>query len=212
VLLCAPVARIDQSTCDQIRPGMTLDEAEAIIGAIPGWYDRIWGIQTNSPGYKGYKPYWVGSQGEIILELDQQNCIAEANFYPGQVIDRSVPNLVWERLTRNAFGTGRTDLVVEASKGFLLGLIMSYSLVMVALLWRLQGLIVWAYGLCLVGAILSLAALIVAAGVAFGGIGHGPYFLLGASSSGLITFVLGGVLSGKRKQTEPAIAAGRPSE
>jgi len=46
VLLCVPVARIDQTACDQIRPGMTVADAEEIIGGKPGWYDGVWGIQT----------------------------------------------------------------------------------------------------------------------------------------------------------------------
>ena len=30
-MLCVPVAHIDQSACDEIQPGMTVDDAEAII-------------------------------------------------------------------------------------------------------------------------------------------------------------------------------------
>jgi hypothetical protein len=202
VLLCIPVAHIDQSTCDQIRPGMTVGEAEAIIGASPGWYDGVWGIRTNSPGYKGYKPHWVGNQGEIILDLDEQDRVARAQFYPGHVLHQSISTLVGERLTRSAFGTGRTDLVIEVSKGALLGLLMAGSLVLVALLWRGQGLAVCAYGLCVLGAILSLGVLILTIGIVSGTASKLAYFLLGGGSSGLVSFAVGVVLTRRPRRTD----------
>jgi hypothetical protein len=203
VLFCVPVARIDQATCDLIRPGMTVGEAEAIIGGISGWYDGVTGIDDDSPGEKGYKPHWIGSKGSIILkledELDHQGRVAEAKFYPGKVLSRSVSMLVWERLTRNAFGTGRTDLVIEVGNGFFLGLVVTCPLVVVALLLFHQGAVGWAYGFCVLGAVLSLALLILAVGVISTTVVEDGFSLLGASSSGLIGFSVGCIFTGRRK-------------
>jgi hypothetical protein len=209
VLLCVPVARIDQSATNHIRPGMTVGEAEALIGGAPGWYDGVWGIQTDAPAYKEYKPFWVGSQGEIILERDEQGRVAEAKFYPGQVLNRSVSKLVWERLTRSAFGTGRTDLVIEACNGIVVGLLVTCPLVAAAVLWRRQGGVGGPHSLCLLGSIVSLALLGMAIGLGSGTYGHVPFFLLGASATGSVSFAVGSIVTGKRKRAEPGPAPDR---
>ena len=118
LLLDLPVVQIDQSASKQIRRGMTVSDAEAIIGGAPGWYDGVSGIRTDAPAdKKEYRPTWVGSEGQIIVELDEQGRVAGARFYPALELNRSDSRFVWERLTRNAFGTGRTDLVIEACTG-----------------------------------------------------------------------------------------------
>ena len=203
VLLCVPVARINQSAAEEIRPGMTVGEAEAIIGGLPGWYDGVWGIRTDAPAYKGDKPFWAGNQGEITLELGAQGRVAEANFYPGEVLDRSVSKFVWERLTRNAFGTGRIDLVVKAGNGMFAGLLVACPLVVVAVLWRRQGSVVGPFILCLLGTIVALALLVLAVGVTSGANREGPFWLIGASASALIGFIAGSILTERRNCAEP---------
>jgi hypothetical protein len=199
VFVCVPLAHIDQPTCDQIQPGMTVAEAEEIIGGKPGWYDGVWGIRTNSPDYKGYKPCWVGTQGEIILELDKEERIVQARFYPGQVIAQSISKMVWERLTRNAFGTGRTDLVIETGKGLFTGVVLTGSLVTSVVYWRRHGAVLWPYFVCLLGAIGSLALLILGIGVVLSVPTEAslPFRLLGGSASSLACFIVGSVLTEK---------------
>lgn len=208
LLLCVPVVRINKKACDQIRPGITLPEAEEIIGGPPKWYDGVWGIRTDSPGYKGYRPFWVGSQGEIIVELDEQGRVSNARFYPGEVLNRSVSAFVWERWTRNGFGTGRTDLVVEGIDGVCFGLLLAMPLVMIALLLRSSGWKSCAYGLCVLGAMFSLAFIILAIGVGASTMRHPSFWPLGAGASGLGLFVLGSILAGRRKTRMAKSSAG----
>ena len=201
-LVCVPVARIDQSACTQIRPGMTVEDAEEIIGGKPGWYDGVISIRTASPGYKGYKPLWIGSQGEIILDLDKRGRVAAANFYPGRVIDQSSARMVCERLTRNAFGTARSDLAIQAVVSLFAGFIVTGSLVVIVFLWRHHGSVQWPYFVCLLGAIASLALLILAIGVVWNvppTDASLPFQLLGASAGSLPCFVVGSVLTEKRQ-------------
>ena len=40
VLLFVPVARIGPESCDRIRPGITVAQAEQVVGAPTGWYDH----------------------------------------------------------------------------------------------------------------------------------------------------------------------------
>src|SRR5262245_7610767 len=143
--LCVPLARINQSACDQIQLGMTVDEAGAVIGGPPGWYDGVWGVRTDAPPPYKDQPSWIGSQGEIILRLDAEGRVAEAQFYPGQVLNRSFATFLWERLTRNAFGTGRTgrtDRVVEAANGVFTGLLVTFPFVVAAFFWWRGGAVV----------------------------------------------------------------------
>ena len=103
ILLCIPVARIDQETCSRIQPGMTLAEAEQIIGAPPGWYDGVREIRTDAPGRKGGNPYWVGSRGEIVLDLDANDRVVKATFCPATVLDRPPLDFVVDRLVSRWF-------------------------------------------------------------------------------------------------------------
>jgi hypothetical protein len=200
VLLCIPAVRIDQSSCDQIRPGMTVSEAETIIGGPSGWYDGVWGIRTDAPSSKEYKRFWIGERGEIVLDLDAHGSVAEARFYPGQVLDRSLSKFVWERLTRNAFGTGQTDLVVAAAQGVSFGIPVSGLLVVFALSLRKNGWTRCGKGLCLFGAIGFLALLVFCAGVSWGTYAPRGFQWIGASLSGLILSTLGCILCDRRKK------------
>lgn len=95
-----PIARIDSATCARILPGMTVDQASDIVGGPPGWYDGAGGIGSDAPAYMGYKPFWVGLRGEILIDLDESGRVAQATFYPARRIEWSSALLFWERLTR----------------------------------------------------------------------------------------------------------------
>lgn len=194
VLLFMPVACINQSACDQIQPGMTVSDAEAIIGARPDWYDGVFQIRTGAPGYKGYCPNWIGSDGEIMLVLNEQRLVSAARFYPGVVTGRSLSKLAWERVTRNAFGTGRTDLVIEIAESIFAGLFFSGAVVLTALVAWSDGWVTSAFGVCVVGAIVSFSVLFFAFGL------PNSHSLLGASSAALVAFAVGLALTGRRKR------------
>jgi hypothetical protein len=79
----APVVHVDQETCDRILPGMTVADVEKIIGGPAGWYDGIRGYNSQDPVHrKGYFPRWVARTGEIVLDLDEDDRITGARFYP----------------------------------------------------------------------------------------------------------------------------------
>jgi hypothetical protein len=110
-LLYWPVARIDQSTCDQIQPGMTVSEVEAIIGGPNGWYDGVQAIDTALPDMwptfhremqRDYL-FWIGSQGELIVRQDAQGRVAEAAFHPRKILSHDLDDERKERLSRNLF-------------------------------------------------------------------------------------------------------------
>jgi hypothetical protein len=98
LFLCIPVARVKEDTCRQIQAGMTVAQASQIVGAPPGWYDGVRQIRTDAPLGRGDKPYWVGSRGEIILNVDTRGHVVKAAFYSGQVIERPPLDFVVERL------------------------------------------------------------------------------------------------------------------
>jgi ABC-type Fe3+-siderophore transport system permease subunit len=98
-----PVAKITPATCERIRPGMTEQEAFQLVGVPPGWYDGVGGISTNAPAFKGYKPFWVGAGGEMVVDLDDSGRVTKATFYPAKALDWSFGDRLWERLTRMRF-------------------------------------------------------------------------------------------------------------
>lgn len=102
-IVLTPVVRVDSETCGRILPGMTEHEAEEAVGVPPGWYDGVGGIGTGSPGYKGYKPSWVGLRGEILVDLDESGRVAAATYYPAKWVDYSPLALLWERFNRVRF-------------------------------------------------------------------------------------------------------------
>ena len=98
-----PVAKITPATCERIRPGMTEQEAFQLVGVPPGWYDGVGVISTDAPAYKGYKPFWVGAGGEVVVDLDESGRVTKATFYPAKALDWSFGDWLWERLTRMRF-------------------------------------------------------------------------------------------------------------
>lgn len=96
-----PVAGIDSATCARIRPGMTEQQAQEIVGAPPGWYDGIRSFSSNAPEAWGWQPnlVWIGSRGEILVDLDDSGNVAQARFYPGKG-EWSPIDWLWERFTR----------------------------------------------------------------------------------------------------------------
>jgi hypothetical protein len=177
---------------------MTVDEAAAVIGGPPGWYDGVAGIDTSEPPHKGYRPSWCGSNGVIALTLDAQGRVTGADFYPGQVRIHSGSRWACERWTRNAFGTGRTELVVATAGGAWVGLLLGCPLVLAALGWRSMGFARGAFGVCLLGTAASLALLVLVAGVLTADDERG-FRWVGASASGLLAFAVGSVLAGRRR-------------
>jgi hypothetical protein len=204
VPLCLPVVTIDQVTCDRIHPGMTVDEVTALVGGPPGWYEGISSIGTNAPAHKGDYPTWCDSRGEIVLTLDDRGRVAEANYYPVQVLSRSLPRWAWERWTRNAFGTGRTKLVVAAAEGTLTGLGVACPLVFAALGLRARGLAGVAYGLCLVAAAGALSVGALSAGLLSAN-NEDVYGWLGGSASALVAFAVGSVWCGGCARPNPSL-------
>ena len=101
LLLSWPVARISQDSADRITSGMTVEQAVAVVGAPPGWYDGVVMISTNAPSItKSEWHEWAGSQGSIILYPDARGRVARAAFYPALQMEQSFRSLVIERLTR----------------------------------------------------------------------------------------------------------------
>jgi hypothetical protein len=98
VLLFVPVARISPQSCDRIRPGMTVAEAEEIVGAPVGWYDGVEQLRLDGPGWRGDKPYWSGSRGQLVLDVDQDGRVLKAAFYPGKPVRWSLIHLATGRL------------------------------------------------------------------------------------------------------------------
>jgi hypothetical protein len=104
-----PVARINSATCARIRPGMTEEQAIAIVGVPPGWYDGVGGVSSDAPGYKGYKPTWVALGGEIVVDLDESGRVSQATFYRTETLSWSPVAFFWERFTRIKYvGLGPT--------------------------------------------------------------------------------------------------------
>jgi hypothetical protein len=130
-------------------------------------------------------------------------------------VNRSLSQFIWERLTRRGFGTGRTDLVVDVIEGVIVGLLLAVPLVWSAIVWRRQSGVVWPYFLSFLGAVLSLALLILSLGIVLGVRGDVrdvTYLLLGASASALTWFIVGCVLTEKRRLVEPRPIPDRPHE
>ena len=126
--LFAPIASINSRACARIRPGMTVEQVQDILGVPPGRYDGVQNISTSAPWYKGYHPEkWVGIRGELLVDLDEAHRVAQANFYPGRVTDWSPGGYVWERFTRIRYSRfslpGRIALFLTSLAGtvFLVG-------------------------------------------------------------------------------------------
>ncbi len=114
-----PVARVNSATCKRIVPGMTVEQAQKVIGVPPGWYDGIHGIQPSSPDTgKEEPPSWVGLNGELILDLDESGRVVGAKVYSIRILNWSLTDFLWERFTRNRY----VDLTAPACIGVLLAL------------------------------------------------------------------------------------------
>jgi hypothetical protein len=98
VLLFVPVARITSESCNRIRPGMTVAQAEEIVGAPLGWYDGVGQMRLDGPAWRGDKPYWTGSRGQLVLDVDENGRVVKATFYPGKSVRRSLIHLATDRL------------------------------------------------------------------------------------------------------------------
>lgn len=102
VLLFWPVARISPEIAALIKPGMTAEQAERIVGAPEGWYDGVGGISTNEPVIKGdHWRAWTGARGTLILSPAQDGRVGAVAFYPAIWVKRSVWQILVERLTRS---------------------------------------------------------------------------------------------------------------
>ena len=97
VLLFVPVARIGPESCERIRPGMTVAQAARIVGAPTGWYNGVGQMRLDGPGWRGDKPYWTGSRGQLVLDTDENDRVVKATFYPGRPVRRSLIHLATDR-------------------------------------------------------------------------------------------------------------------
>jgi hypothetical protein len=106
VRLFQPVADIRPTTAAQIQPGMTLEQAEGIIGAPCGWYDGLGGMSFDegSPPAKGDFPSWYGQRGAIVIGYASGSTAAK--FYAGKPLYWSLRRFVAERLTRREQASG----------------------------------------------------------------------------------------------------------
>lgn len=85
-----PVASINPALCVYIQPGMSVEQAQEIVGVPPGYYDGVNFISTAALHDKGYRPTWAGLRGEIVIELDENRRMTQATFYPGKVVEWSM--------------------------------------------------------------------------------------------------------------------------
>ena len=105
-LVVMPVARIDRSTAERIRPGMSLSDVERLVGASHGCHDGIVNYESTAPFHKhGWVPgrpwqqvAWVGTKGEILVSFDAGGKVTSAGFYEGHATERSFRYLLVERL------------------------------------------------------------------------------------------------------------------
>ncbi len=103
IVLATPVAGITPDRCARIRPGMTQDQVEAILGAPPGWYDGITGLRylgssSDSKGPMGME--WAGDRGSIEVIFDGSGRVFLASFYRGEATGHDWKWLIAERITR----------------------------------------------------------------------------------------------------------------
>lgn len=95
-----PVARITSKSCSRIRPGMTVEQVERIIGARQGWYDGVGGIRDDAHFVKG-SLNWIGMRGSIVVVLHDSEFVKTATFYPAQeILAWHLNDYLWERFTR----------------------------------------------------------------------------------------------------------------
>jgi hypothetical protein len=114
-LLLTPVVRIDEETAHRIRPGLTMSEVEAIIGASPGWHDGFVGIRASLPGYKSeWLPdvrhnnpeEWFGRNGAILVWFDKQGRVLTATYYYGEPVSFHPMAFLRERAITRFFEPG----------------------------------------------------------------------------------------------------------
>jgi hypothetical protein len=136
-MVSTPLVSVSQETCDRIVPGMTIAEAQAIIGGPPRWYDGIHsfghGVRRKNPNESDYRPRWVSSSGEIVIDVDDQNKVLTATFAPITVCSHAWPDLLWQRLTRGQDHVGEAMIFV----------LVCVLLVLAVMLLRRTGLLVF---------------------------------------------------------------------
>jgi hypothetical protein len=93
-----PVADIRPTTAARIQPGMTLEQAEQIIGAPCGWYDGLGGMSFDkgAPPGKGDFPSWHGQRGAIVIGYATGRTAAK--FYHGKPLNWSLPRVLDYRI------------------------------------------------------------------------------------------------------------------
>jgi hypothetical protein len=90
VRLAGPSPRINRESYDQIRPGMTRQQVEHIIGAAPGDYRRAGGRavyferpelpdpQATTVGLE--EEVWIGEEAAILVGFDARGLAADKQF------------------------------------------------------------------------------------------------------------------------------------
>lgn len=102
-MLAWPVARISPGVAAKIRPGMTLEEVERVVGGPPGRYDGVRSVSTNAPFIMGTdgRREWTGEQGTLVVMPDENGCVSDVAFYPAAAVERDAWGFCIERLTRS---------------------------------------------------------------------------------------------------------------
>ena len=95
-----PVRAINRHALDRVKPGMTVSEAESIVGLRQGWYDGIGSANLKAPDRgKGTMPHWLGFNGEMILIADREDRVIRTEFFLNYDIGWHVSDYLWERFT-----------------------------------------------------------------------------------------------------------------
>jgi hypothetical protein len=101
-LLLTPLVRITPENCARIKPGMTQQDVEGILGGPPGMYDGLGEFQfvDAHPAGKGAGLEWTARDGDVVIVFDKNGQVAKSTFYPIRVTAYDQWSLVVERVTR----------------------------------------------------------------------------------------------------------------
>jgi hypothetical protein len=179
---------------------MALEEIEKIIGGPPGWYDGVVGHGTDAPARKGAWPSWIGSGGEIMVDMQMDKAIS-ASFYPNLWVNQDWGRFARERLTRNVFRNVNLNIhpaYADIVYGSCTACLFAVPLAFLARFWRSIDLRLASTVVLITGACVSLFLIVL-------GVTAIPYVeaataseLVGAGGTGFVVFTVGTLGSFKR--------------